>query len=81
MAQRRQPGYTLRKIAEIAVSSPTQVRISLECGHQYEYQPYLAAGQTLEERAADMQKEVGRIWRCKTCRPEHPSGKERNTHA
>lgn len=80
VAQRSQSGYTLQKIAEIAVVSPTEVRLALECGHSYVYQPYLSAGQTLEERAAQLQQEVGRPWRCKTCRPERPSGKERNTH-
>lgn len=79
MAHRGQPGYTIQKVAEIVVVSPTHVRLSLECGHSYVYNPFLATGQSIEERAAQLQKEVGRTWCCKTCRLENTSSKE--THA
>jgi hypothetical protein len=58
MAQRSPSGYTFQKIAEIAVVSPTEVRLSLECGHGSVYPPSLSAGQSLEERAAQLQQEV-----------------------
>ena len=67
MANRGQSSYTLRKVAEISVVSPTQVRMVLDCGHSYLYSPFLPYGQSIEGRAEDLQMHVGRAWRCKTC--------------
>jgi hypothetical protein len=78
MANRGQPGYTLREVTEIAVVSPTPVRMVLACGHSYLYNPFLAAGQSIEERAAQLQTTVGRTWRCKTCKSENKPSEERH---
>lgn len=78
MANRGQPGYTLQEVAEISVVSPTHVCMVLACGHRYLYNPFLATGQSIEERAAQLQTAVGRTWRCKACRNEEkapPEGK------
>lgn len=62
--------YAQRKVAEISVVSATQINLVLDCGHNYLFNPWLPAGQTITDRSVSMQRYIGTPWRCKTCRPD-----------